>query len=278
MVFNSLTFALFFAVVLLLHHTLRNWTAKKVVLLAASYLFYAAWNPPFVALLMLSTVVDWFAAREMAKAPTDARRKAWLVLSLSANLGLLGFFKYGPFLLQNFAALVRSFGVEYVPPESGIILPLGISFYTFETLSYTIDVYRRQLKPNCSLLDFGLFVGFFPHLVAGPIVRAADFLPQLERERRVSPNQLGWGLFLMTLGLFEKNVVADALLSDAADAVFGAPGPASQLDTWVGVIAFAGQNLLRLRGLHDVRDWRRVVPRLLVDRQLSRTVCRGWVS
>ena len=122
---------------------------------------------------------------------------------------------------------------------SSIVLPVGISFYTFETLSYTLDVYRRKLKPAASLLDFGLFVSFFPHLVAGPIVRAADFLYQLEHERFIEARRLGWGLFMMTLGLFEKMVLADSLLASSADAVFGNPGPTSQLDSWLGTIAFA---------------------------------------
>jgi D-alanyl-lipoteichoic acid acyltransferase DltB (MBOAT superfamily) len=164
-----------------------------------------------------------------------------MVVSLVANLGLLGYFKYGAFLLANFSALMHAWGVHYVPAAPSIVLPLGISFYTFETLSYTIDVYRRELKPSRSFLDFALFVSFFPHLVAGPIVRAADLLPQFEVEKPIRKHALGWGLFLMTLGIFQKNVLADTMLADAADTVFGSPGPTSALDTWLGAIAFAGQ-------------------------------------
>ena len=166
MIFNSLTFVVFFALVLLLHRLPLPWTAKKVNLLLASYLFYAAWNPPFVILLWISTAVDWIAARRVHEAATVSRRRAWLVVSLAVNLGFLAFFKYGEFLLQNWQALMASVGVEYVPPAWNIILPVGISFYTFQTMAYTLDIYLRRAKPLDSLLDFSLFVTFFPQLVA----------------------------------------------------------------------------------------------------------------
>jgi D-alanyl-lipoteichoic acid acyltransferase DltB (MBOAT superfamily) len=241
MVFNSLTFVVFFVVVLAGHRLLPSWTSRKALLLVASYFFYSAWNPPFSLLLLLSTVVDWYVARGLAKLEDPRRRRLLMIVSLAANLGLLGYFKYGEFLLANFAALMRACGVHYVPAAPSIILPLGISFYTFETLSYTIDVYRRELRPCRSFLDFTLFVSFFPHLVAGPIVRAADLLPQFEVEKPIRKNALGWGLFLMTLGIFQKNVLADTMFAEAADAVFGAPGATSATDTWLGAIAFAGQ-------------------------------------
>ncbi len=241
MVFNSLTFIVFFLVVLTAHRLLPTWRAKKILLLIASYFFYGAWNPPFVALLALSTVVDWYAAKGMARLEAPRQRRALLVVSLAANLGLLGYFKYGAFLLTNFTALMHAWGINYAAAPDSIILPLGISFYTFETLSYTIDVYRKELRPARSFLDFALFVSFFPHLVAGPIVRAADLLPQFEQEKPIRKYALGWGLFLMTLGIFQKNVLADTLLAGTADAVFGSPGPTSALDTWLGVVAFAGQ-------------------------------------
>ena len=241
MLFNSLTFVVFFAVVLVLFRVLPSWPAKKVLLLIASYVFYGAWNPPFVLLLLFSTFVDYWAAQRMARAESPRARKGFLVVSLVANLGLLGFFKYGEFLLENFVALVNHLGVQWQPAAPDIVLPVGISFYTFQTLSYTIDVYRKSLKPARSFLDFAVFVSFFPQLVAGPIVRAADFLYQLERETFIRARALGWGLFLMTLGLFQKMVIADGFLATTADAVFGNPGPTSQLDSWIGAIAFAGQ-------------------------------------
>ncbi len=241
MIFNSLTFVVFFAAVLGAYWALRSWSARKNLLLGASYLFYGAWNPPFVLLLVLSTVVDYVAAARMAAATGPAARRAWLGVSLVANLGLLGYFKYGQFLVENFAALLQLAGITYVAPELGIILPVGISFYTFQTLSYTIDVYRGQLAPTRSFRDFALYVTFFPQLVAGPIVRAVDFLPQMASARAPQSGRLAWGLFLMTLGLFQKVVLADTLLSGAADKVFGAPGPVATLDAWVGVLAFSGQ-------------------------------------
>jgi D-alanyl-lipoteichoic acid acyltransferase DltB (MBOAT superfamily) len=241
MVFNSLTFLLFFGAVLLLHWLPLPWRSRKLNLLLASYLFYAAWNPPFVILIWISTVVDWFAAGRMPQARTPARRRALLVASLATNLGLLGAFKYGNFLLANFVALAGSLGIDYQPPPMDIVLPVGISFYTFQTLSYTIDVYRGKLRPWNSFLDFALFVTFFPQLVAGPIVRASYFLPQLNAARRASSGQLGWGLTLLTIGLFEKVVLADAISAPVADLVYSAAGQAGFLDAWLGTLAFSAQ-------------------------------------
>jgi D-alanyl-lipoteichoic acid acyltransferase DltB (MBOAT superfamily) len=157
------------------------------------------------------------------------------------NLSMLGFFKYGNFLLQNFQWLLARVGIVYQPPRLDILLPVGISFYTFHSLSYTLDIYRDVLKPTRSLRDFVLAVSFFPQLVAGPIVRAGDFLPQLKHPPRLKEGQFFWGLALMTLGLFEKIVLADTLLSGSADRVFGYGGPLVALDSWAGVLAFAGQ-------------------------------------
>ncbi|MBK8069085.1 MAG: MBOAT family protein [Rhodanobacteraceae bacterium] len=241
MLFNSLTFIAFFAIVLFLHRLPLAWSVKKFNLLIASYLFYAAWNPPFVVLLWLSTMVDWWAARRIDESDTQARRRAWLMLSLTANLGLLGYFKYGGFLLQNWAALMAGFGIEWQAPAWDIILPVGISFYTFQTLSYTLDVYLRRAKPATSLLDFSLFVTFFPQLVAGPIVRPTDLMPQFAAPRTASAQQVTWGLMLMTLGLFEKIVLADGLLAPVVDAVYGSEKAPLMLDAWLGTIAFSGQ-------------------------------------
>ena len=241
MLFNSLTFIAFFAIVLFLHRLPLAWSVKKFNLLIASYLFYAAWNPPFVILLWLSTMVDWWAARKIHESDTQARRRAWLMLSLTANLGLLGYFKYGGFLLQNWAALMAGFGIEWQAPAWDIILPVGISFYTFQTLSYTLDVYLRRAKPATSLLDFSLFVTFFPQLVAGPIVRPTDLMPQFATPRTATAQQITWGLMLMTLGLFEKIVLADGLLAPVVDAVYGSDKAPLMLDAWLGTIAFSGQ-------------------------------------
>ena len=241
MTFNSLTFIAFFAIVLFLHRLPLAWSVKKFNLLIASYLFYAAWNPPFVILLWLSTMVDWWAARRIHESDTQGRRRAWLMLSLTANLGLLGYFKYGGFLLENWAALMAGFGIEWQAPAWDIILPVGISFYTFQTLSYTLDVYLRRARPATSLLDFSLFVTFFPQLVAGPIVRPTDLMPQFAAPRTATAQQMTWGLMLMTLGLFEKIVLADGLLAPVVDAVYGSNQALPMLDAWLGTIAFSGQ-------------------------------------
>ena len=241
MTFNSLTFIVFFAVVLLLHHLPLPWRAKKVNLLAASYIFYAVWNPPFVLLLWGSTLLDWFAARRLYDATTTAGRRFWLGLSLLGNLGALAFFKYGDFMLRNWEAALGAVGVHYRAPEWNIILPVGISFYTFQTLSYTLDVYLRRSRPLTSLLDFSLFVTFFPQLVAGPIVRPGELVPQFATPRRATSSQLAWGLALMTVGLFEKVVIADGALAPTVEAVFGARGAVGFLDAWLGTLAFSGQ-------------------------------------
>ncbi len=242
MVFNSLTFVVFFACVLVLHNLPLGWTTKKINLLVASYLFYAAWNPPFVVLLWISTVVDWWAAKKLVNAESPHSRRAWMLLSVVVNLGMLGYFKYGGFLMENFAALMQSLGVAYQPPKLDIVLPVGISFYTFATLSYTLDVYLRRAKPANHFLDYALFVTFFPHLVAGPIMRPTELVPQFEHPHRASANQLRFGLALMTLGLFQKIVLADGFLAPAAEAVYDAPGAApGALDAWLGTLAFSGQ-------------------------------------
>ena len=241
MLFNSLTFVVFFVLVLALHNAPLGWTTKKTNLLIASYLFYAAWNPPFVVLLWISTVVDWQVAKRLHLEQARSRRRMLLAVSILVNLGLLGYFKYGGFVLDNFVALAASAGIDYQPPEWSIILPVGISFYTFQTMAYSLDVYMRRAGPSKSFLDFALFVTFFPQLVAGPIVRPTHLLPQFAKPRVATPQQLYWGLTLMTIGLFQKIVVADGLLAPVADAVFGAETMLHPLDAWLGTLAFSGQ-------------------------------------
>jgi alginate O-acetyltransferase complex protein AlgI len=241
MLFNSLTFVVFFAIVMALYWSLHSWSARKNVLLVASYIFYGAWNPPFALLLLLSSVIDFGIGLRMGAADTKRTRNSWLVLSLISNLGMLAFFKYGNFLLENFQWLLANVGILYAPPKLNIVLPVGISFYVFQSLSYTIDVYRGDLKPTRSLRDFAFFVAFFPQLVAGPIVRAVDFLPQCVAAPTPRRGQIAWGLFLMTLGLFQKIVLADTLLASSSEAVFNYGGPLAGLDAWIGVLAFSGQ-------------------------------------
>ncbi|MEM7200985.1 MAG: MBOAT family O-acyltransferase [Planctomycetota bacterium] len=238
MQFTSTSFFVFFAVVLALHRLPLSWTWRKFNLLWLSYLFYAAWNPPFVVLLWVSTVVDWFLARAIHRSESPGRRKVLLVASLLVNLGMLGYFKYAGFLLENTVALFQSLGIGWEPPALDIVLPIGISFYTFQTLSYTLDVYKGRLKPWDRFIDYALFVTFFPQLVAGPIVRARQFLPQCRSPRRVDVHDLGLGAGLFVAGLFQKVVLADALLAPSVEAVFDVDLPARALDAWVGCFAF----------------------------------------
>jgi alginate O-acetyltransferase complex protein AlgI len=242
LLFNSLTFVVFFAVVLALHFApWGSWRVKKIQLLVASYLFYAAWNPPFVLLLWISTIVDWNVARRIHTAETPGRRRTWMLVSVAVNLGILGYFKYGGFLLANWVALVGSVGIEWQAPAWNIVLPVGISFYTFQTMAYSLDVYLRRAEPAKSLLDFSLFVTFFPQLVAGPIVRPTDLIPQFAQRPAPMPGRFAWGLSLMVLGMFQKIVIADGALSPAAEKVFDAGEKLAWTDAWLGTLAFSGQ-------------------------------------
>jgi D-alanyl-lipoteichoic acid acyltransferase DltB (MBOAT superfamily) len=241
MQFDSFTFLVFFAVVLAVYNTLRGWSARKWLLLAASYLFYAAWNPVFVLLLAGSTTLDWWIAQRIHAAPSAPSRKRWIVLTLVVNLSVLGVFKYQRFLLDNLAALLALGGVHYVPAALDIVLPAGISFYTFHSLSYCIDVYRGTFAPTRNWRDYALYVGFFPQLVAGPITRFPQMRPQIESPRGTTRDGLGLGCALLVLGLFEKCVLADSIFAPVADAFFAAPGHAAAGVAWSGVLAFSGQ-------------------------------------
>ncbi|HEX2099822.1 MAG TPA: MBOAT family O-acyltransferase [Candidatus Synoicihabitans sp.] len=241
MLFNSLTFVVFFVLVLGGYWTMRSWGARKNFLLVASYVFYGTWNPPFAFLLFATSALDYYLAGGLYRARTSRARHYWLWASIVSNLSMLGFFKYGNFLLENFQLLLALAGIQYQPPRLDLFLPIGISFYTFQSMSYTLDVYRGHLVPTRSLRDFILSVSFFPQLVAGPILRAADFLPQLDRAPAPQTSRFVWGLLLMTLGLFEKTVLADTMLSGAAEKIFSYGGPLASLDAWAGVLAFSGQ-------------------------------------
>ena len=241
MPFNTYTFVIFFSSILIIYYLLPGWRQQKIALLIGSYVFYSAWNPVFVFLLFLSTICDWFIALRMAQTFTKNTKKLYMIASLLINLGLLGFFKYGGFVLDTFVQLLRVLGISYQPLPMSIVLPVGISFYTFQTLSYTIDVYRGKIKPERSLLDFSLYVSFFPQLVAGPIVRAGYFLPQCHKPRRATMDQFGWGLVLLVIGLFMKVILADNVLSPVSDQVYNNPALAGRFETWTAVLAFSGQ-------------------------------------
>ncbi|OBX22085.1 alginate O-acetyltransferase complex protein AlgI [Gelidibacter algens] len=242
MLFNSLSFIVFLVIVLILYYAkLFNWTNKKRMLLLASYVFYGLWNPPLVILLWISTLVDWIAGNKLSVEENKHKRKLWLLMSLFVNLGFLFFFKYRDFLLDNFTTVVNAYGYGYHSQPMNIILPMGISFYTFQTMSYTIDMYLKRSERARTFLDFALYVTFFPQLVAGPIVRAEDLVSQFYEEKKATIHQFIWGLFLLTIGLFQKVVLADTLLSDTADEVFGSKSILNALDAWTGTLAFSGQ-------------------------------------
>jgi alginate O-acetyltransferase complex protein AlgI len=241
LVFNSLTFVAFFTIVMAIYSLPFAWTGKKIFLLLASYVFYTAWNPPFVILLWISTVIDWIAAQQLVKAKNQLTRRAWMLISVVANLGMLSYFKFGQFLVDNFALLAGQFGIHYTPPAYDMVLPVGISFYTFATMSYTLDVYLRRAAPARNFLDYALFVTFFPHLVAGPIMRPTELVPQFASPRRATLNQFGFGLALMTLGLFQKVVLADGFLGPVVEKVYDADKAPLALDAWIATLAFSGQ-------------------------------------
>lgn len=233
---------IFFVVIFMLRWWLpTGWATKKGVLLVASILFYGAWRADYLLLILISTLVDWLVSRRMYAASEAGDRKRWLMVSLASNLGMLAVFKYTNFFIDNVNAIGALSGQETLITPLNILLPVGISFYTFQTLSYTIDVYRSRMRPWSSFWDFALFVTFFPQLVAGPIVRAVDFQPQCEQEVEVSADVRWWGAGLCLVGMFQKIVLADIFLAPTADRVFGAVVGPNMRDAWLGVMAFSGQ-------------------------------------
>jgi alginate O-acetyltransferase complex protein AlgI len=251
MVFNTLEFAIFLPVVFAVHWLLP-YRGRLVFLLAASYLFYGWWDPRFLSLLAFSTLIDYFVARAMDTTPIERRRKQFLLVSIVVQLGILGFFKYSGFFVESAAALLNSIGLEANLPLLNIILPVGISFYTFQTMSYTIDVYRRRIPACRSLLTFALFVAYFPQLVAGPIERAGRLLPQMEAHREFpSGERIASGLVLIGLGLFKKVAIAD-VMAPIVDASFADPSSQSSLALMVGVYAFALQIYGDFSGYTDI--------------------------
>jgi D-alanyl-lipoteichoic acid acyltransferase DltB (MBOAT superfamily) len=241
LLFNSLSFLVFLAVVLGISRLGITWRLRKAILLVMSYLFYAAWNPPFVVLLWLSTIADWYFAKWIAGSSKPHVRHGCLIGSLLVNLGLLGFFKYSMFVMGNVQSLAAMMGHTLPMPAMDIILPVGISFYTFQTLSYTLDVYRGDAKPWHSFLDYALYVTFFPQLVAGPIVRATDFLPQCVEDKPASWHQISWGLVLVVVGLFNKMFIADTLMAPIVQKVYNPEVVWGLIVAWGGTMAFAVQ-------------------------------------
>lgn len=239
MVFNSLHFVAFFAVVYALYRVLPH-RAQNLMLLAASYYFYAAWDWRFLGLLIAQTVLDFTVARLIHATTDRARKRWWLLLSLAFNLGMLGFFKYFNFFAENLHTLAAGVGLQVDTVTLRIVLPVGISFYTFMTISYVVDVYRGIWTPSSNFVDFALYVAYFPHLVAGPILRAKKLIPQLEAERTITWAQCREGLWLIAWGMFQKVLVADNLARVANEAF--APGATPHAgEILLGVYAFAFQ-------------------------------------
>ena len=241
MTFDSLTFVVFLALTFVAYWATPSWTARKVLVLACSYVFYAAWNPFFVLLIIATTGFDWFAARWMDRRTDPSRRKAIMAASIAINLGALGFFKYAQFFADTAVDLLRVFGIDFKPLSLGILLPVGISFYTFESLSYVIDVYRKRIAVSKSLLDYSLYVTFFPHLVAGPILRYGDFSPQCLEPKSWRSASVGKGLALFVYGLALKVCLADLVFAPVADQVFGHASDAGFAESWLGASAFSLQ-------------------------------------
>ena len=241
MTFDSVFFFIFFAIILFVYHFISNWGGRKSILLIGSYFFYAIWNPPYVLLLLFSTVFSWFIGKKLIRSEGTNERKILLFFGLVGTLGVLVFYKYSAFLLDTLISILSSIGILYKPPELDILLPIGISFYTFQALSYVIDCYRKEQKESVTLADFSLYVSFFPQLVAGPIVRTCEFLPQCQSKRVVTVSHLGWGLFLLVLGLFMKVVIADAFLAPVVDKVYSSYLNINAIDAWLAALAYSGQ-------------------------------------
>jgi D-alanyl-lipoteichoic acid acyltransferase DltB (MBOAT superfamily) len=220
------------------------------MLLVASYVFYGAWDWRFLSLILTSTVVDYLVGLRLGQEYVERRRRWLLALSLTVNLGMLGVFKYFGFFAESFRQMLLAVGYEADPVMLSIVLPVGISFYTFQTLSYTIDVYRRDLEPTRDVLDFALFVAFFPQLVAGPIERARNLLPNITAPRTLSCEALGRGAVLCLLGLIKKVVIADAI-GPSVDAIYSSPDP-SRLDIVFATWLFAIQIYCDFSGYTDI--------------------------
>ncbi len=241
MLFPTLTFGLFFlAVFAIVWGVARDNEWRKILLLLASWVFYGAWDWRFVALLIASAFLNWGAAAAIARSEGEGARKLLVSLGVVANLAILGFFKYFDFFLEQIGLVLHGVGFERDLPLLSIILPVGVSFFTFQGMSYLVDVYRRRVPP-ASLLDMTLLMSFFPHLVAGPIVRASDLIPQFARVPKLDRGMATMGLLLIVWGLFKKAVVASELSVGLVDPVFFDPSAHSSLDLIAAAYGYAVQ-------------------------------------
>jgi len=253
MLFQTTEFALFFVAVLLLSAVLaRHRSLRHLLLLVASYVFYMAWNSLYLVLIVFSTLLDYWVGAAIHASQSPRARKMLLAVSLVGNLGVLGIFKYYDFFVGNFEHLLGAVGLTVSAPVLNVILPVGISFYTFQSLSYTLDIYWRRLSPARNLLEFSLFVAFFPQLVAGPIVRAREFLPQLQTTPTVTSDMASSGLYLFLKGMFKKVVFADLLGVMLVDPVFKHPSEYGGLWMLLAILGFKLQIYCDFSGYSDM--------------------------
>lgn len=251
MLFDTPVYFLFLAIVVVSYWRLSR-RGQNVLLLGASYFFYGWWDWRFLGLILLSTVVDYFCARVIDRSDRPSRRRAALLISIALNLGFLGYFKYCNFFVDSFAALTDALGLPVAKTTLQILLPPGISFYTFQSIAYIVDVYHRRLQPADSLVDYALFISLFPHLIAGPIQRPSHLLPQVQATRAFDTERFYDGLQLIAMGLFRKVVIADncALLADAAFS--GRLGEPNLAVVAIGAYAFAWQIYGDFSGYSDI--------------------------
>ena len=240
MTFTTLTFIVFLAVVFTAYWLLRNRIAQNALLVMASYFFYAWWDWRFCSLMLVSSLVDYSVGLGLGRARSPAARRGLLVVSIVCNLALLGFFKYFKFFAANFRLLAAELGWNVDPLTLHIVLPVGISFYTFQTMSYTIEVFRRRIRPTANLLDYCTYVSFFPQLVAGPIERAGRLLPQFTSARRFDYEQAADGCRQILWGFFKKMALADNL-GQIVGMFYGRPGVASGPGLALATVCFAFQ-------------------------------------
>jgi alginate O-acetyltransferase complex protein AlgI len=251
MLFCSRQFLIFFLAMFTVYWVLPRQQWRVYLLCGASFYFYASWNKWLAVLILASTSLDFGLALGMERAPSPRWRRALLMVSLVANLGLLVYFKYANFFLDSLNEALRAAGASAHFPLLQVILPIGISFYTFEAINYTVDVYKRNIRAERNPFHFLLFITFFPHLIAGPIVRARDFLPQTRRPKRWDWMRLQLGMQLFLIGLVKKIVIADRMAL-FADPVFKAPETYGTLATWTAVIAYAIQIYCDFSGYTDM--------------------------
>ena len=243
MVFTSPTFIAFFLVFYALYRLLQKSSSVKpqnVLLVLAANIFYGAWDVRFLALLWFSALIDFFVAQRIGKSPERSSKRLWLTFSLTVQISLLAVFKYLNFGIENFCRLLEMMGFEAHVHTLAIILPVGISFYTFQTMAYTIDVYRGKVEPCTDLLDFSAYVSYFPQLVAGPIETPGHLLPQLQRKRVITAEHMRIGLYWVLIGFFKKVVIADTL-APLVEYTFSRPGSISGISSLLGLIAFSLQ-------------------------------------